>query len=86
MQGDHVPDDPFDSLCAAVATETGIPVGRVKKVLLSARHHQQSGKPPAPPEPWPGQDDPLRYYPLGANGRIHPPVPQPRADDAKPPA
>jgi hypothetical protein len=87
MQGQNSPEDGLDSLAAAVATETGIPMGRVKKVLLTAQRHQQPGTPgptlPVSLDSQPAaQSDPLRFYPLGANGRIHPPLHQPRADDA----
>jgi hypothetical protein len=67
------------ALCAAVAVETGIPEGRVRKVIQAAKHHQHApglsaplarastGAPDAPA-------DPLRFYPLGANGRLRPPA------------
>jgi hypothetical protein len=91
MQGQDSPEDGLDSLAAAVAAETGLPMGRVKKVLLTAQRHQQAGTPaPTPPVSLDSQPatqaDPLRFYPLGANGRIHPPLQQPRAADVDTPA
>ena len=90
MQAQDSPDHPgagaLDELCAAVASETGIPPGRVKKVLLAAQRHQGAGTPRPPAAAPPVSQDPLRFYPLGANGRIHPPLPQPRAADADTPA
>lgn len=67
------------SLCAAVAAETGIPEGRVRKVIQAVQRHQQAGRPStSPPATQPGDapDSPvdrLRFYPLGANGRLRPP-------------
>jgi hypothetical protein len=90
MQGEDGPEKELDSLSAAVAAETGIPMGRVKKVLLSAQRHQQAGTPASAPSAslasQPAvQADPLRFYPLGANGRTYPPLHQPRAGDADTP-
>jgi hypothetical protein len=76
----------LDFLCAAVAADTGIPTGRVKKVLLSAQRQQQAGNPSAPPASLAPQADPLRFHPLGANGRIHPPIQQSRIGHADNPA
>lgn len=86
MQGQDGPEEQLDSLCAAVAADTGLPMGRVRKVLLSARHLQQSGEVHPPPEAVTTPPDPLRYHPLGANGRIHPPIHQPRTGHADDPA
>lgn len=90
MRGEGVSEQALDSLSAAVAAETGIPMGRVKKVLLSAQRHQQvspsaprqSGFQAAQPDV---PEDRLRFYPLGANGRTHPPLHQPRNGDADTP-
>lgn len=77
-------EEALASLCAAVAAETGIPQGRVRKVLQVAQRHQRAGgvTPAPPPTPDPGaaappgsRADRLRYYPLGANGRLRPPAP-----------
>jgi hypothetical protein len=62
----------LDALCTAVAADTGVPVGRVKKVLLSAQRQQGVCTAPSPP-PTALHGDPLRHYPLGANGRTYPP-------------
>jgi hypothetical protein len=91
MKGQDLPEKELDSLSAAVAAETGIPMGRVKKVLLSAQRHQQAGTsvstPSASLDSHPAvQPDPLRFYPLGANGRTYPPLHQPGAGDADTPA
>jgi hypothetical protein len=87
MHNQHGSEQDLNSLSAAVAAETGIPPGRVKKVLLSARRYEQTGPPPSsPPAPLATKADPLRFYPLGPNGRTHPPLHQPRADDAETPA
>jgi hypothetical protein len=80
------PEAALDSLCDAIAADTGIPMGRVKKVLLSAQHQLQAGNPSAPPASLAAQDDPLRFHPLGANGRIHPPIQQSRTGHADDPA
>jgi len=90
MKAQHPPASagasPLEDVCAAVATETGIPPGRVRKVLLAAQRYQQTGQadPPATTPALP--TDPLRFYPLGANGRLHPPLHQPRVADADIPA
>ncbi|MFU8884745.1 MAG: hypothetical protein ACNA8O_04725 [Cyanobacteriota bacterium] len=62
----------LDALCTAVAADTGVPVGRVKKVLLSAQRQQGACTATSPPPSAP-HGDPLRHYPLGANGRTYPP-------------
>ncbi|MBM5825864.1 MAG: hypothetical protein FJ054_11020 [Cyanobacteria bacterium M_surface_10_m2_119] len=81
--------DGLAALCGAVAAETGIPEGRVRKVLLSAQRLQRAGgwNAAATPAPDPGpasatpgsHADRLRFYPLGANGRLRPPAPLPAA-------
>jgi len=81
-------------VCLAVATETVIPPGRVRKVLLAAQRFQQTGQagPRATTPALP--TDPLRFYPFGAlgfsalraNGRLHPPLHQPPGADADIPA
>jgi hypothetical protein len=90
MHAQDSPEHPgagaLDELCEAVASETGIPPGRVKKVLVAAQRLQRVGPPVSPAAVPPVSQDPLRFYPLGANGRIHPPLPQPRAADADTPA
>lgn len=78
-----ITESSINSLCAAVSTDIGMPVGRVRKVVLAVLRHQQ-GQAVAGAEPGgegglaagidPG--DPLRWYPLGANGRLRPPQPQ----------
>ncbi|MEB3320584.1 MAG: hypothetical protein VKI63_06565 [Cyanobium sp.] len=78
------PADPthLNQLSEAVAADTGIPAGRVRKVLLSARRHASSleAAPPLPqraaqPAADAPRDDRLRWYPLGANGGLRPPAP-----------
>lgn len=80
------PEAALESLCAAIAADTGIPTGRVKKVLLSAQRQQGAVNPSDNPSAWPApqapQADPLRFHPLGANGRIHPPIQQSRTGNA----
>lgn len=76
------PEAALESLCAAIAADTGIPTGRVKKVLLSAQRQQLAVNPSAWPAPQIPQADPLRFHPLGANGRIHPPIQQSRTGNA----
>lgn len=78
----------LDQLCAAVSHEIGMPAGRVRRVALALERQRQlagsgatgsdqpvapASSPPAAAEP----DDPLRWYPLGANGRLRPPLPSP---------
>ncbi|MFO8238369.1 MAG: hypothetical protein R6U00_09015 [Prochlorococcaceae cyanobacterium] len=77
----------FDQLCAAVSAEIGMPVGRVRRVALALEHQRlraargdhgsdspaaQASTPPDAAE----SDDHLRWYPLGANGRLRPPLPE----------
>ncbi|MCP9802568.1 hypothetical protein KBY75_03190 [Cyanobium sp. T1G-Tous] len=49
-----------------------MPSGRIKKVVLALQRHQSSTCVESAPEPQ-GPEDPLRFYPLGANGRLRPP-------------
>lgn len=75
----------LDSLCAAVAHQTGLPLGRVRKVIVAAQQHLQHSPKHSPRHPQPGSQaphsatgaqvstDPLRFYPLGENGRVFPP-------------
>ena len=63
---------PLDSICAAISAETGMPSGRIKKVVLALQRHQSSTCLESAPEPQ-APEDPLRFYPLGANGRLRPP-------------
>jgi hypothetical protein len=77
----------FDQLCAAVSAGIGMPVGRVRWVALVLEHQRlraargahgsdspaaQASAPPEAAEP----DDHLRWYPLGAHGRLRPPLPE----------
>ena len=71
-------------LCAAVSADTGIPQGRVNKVVLALQRHLASGTSPQTSGQIPGQilaepeqkqelENPLRFYPIGANGSLRPP-------------
>lgn len=62
----------LDSLCAAISAETGMPPGRIKKVVLALQRYQSSTCLETAAESQ-GPEDPLRFYPLGANGRLRPP-------------
>jgi hypothetical protein len=64
----------FDQLCAAVADEIGMPVGRVRRVALALERQRQ--RLAGAPQGSAAHDDPLRWYPLGANGRLRPPLPE----------
>lgn len=90
MLPEDCPEAALDSLCNAVAADTGIPTGRVKKVLLSAQRQQLAVNPSDNPSAWPAsqipQADPLRFHPLGANGRTYPPIQQSRTGHADNPA
>jgi hypothetical protein len=86
MLPEDCPEAALDSLCAAVAADTGIPTGRVKKVLLSAQRQQLAGNPSATPASPVAHADPLRFHPLGANGRTYPPIQQSRTGHADNPA
>jgi hypothetical protein len=78
----EVPAGAMAELCAAVAAETGIPEGRVRKVIQAAQRHQHTlvqGATAHPstwqPSPPPGSlADQLRYYPIGPNGRLFPAI------------
>lgn len=75
----EVPAEAMPALCAAVAVETGIPEGRVRKVIQAAQHYQHAPGLSAPhANASTGESDapadPLRFYPLGANGRLRPPA------------
>jgi hypothetical protein len=63
------------ALIAALSAETGLPPGRVHKVLAALQRHLAS--PGAPTAATIGNEatsvDPLRFYPIGANGRLRPP-------------
>jgi hypothetical protein len=89
--GKELSGEALASLCAEVAAETGIPEGRVRKVLqLAQRLHREGRMNSAPPAAAdPGLESPsasgsaadrLRYYPLGANGRLRPPAPHAAAE------
>jgi hypothetical protein len=69
----------MDSLCAAISGDIGMPEGRVRKVLVALRRHCEGRGAEAGVSPEPGATgsvDPLLWYPLGANGRQRPPVPE----------
>lgn len=77
-----VTDRSIDSLCSAVSAEIGMPAGRVRKVVMAILRRQQGILPPAAAAPDgegaeqgpTGEHERLRWYPLGANGRLRPPV------------
>ena len=88
MIGINLSDLNTPELCAAVSADTGIPQGRVNKVVLALQRHLASGTSPqtsgqipgqilAEPEqkqePEKEQENPLRFYPIGANGSLRPP-------------
>ncbi len=79
---DSFMDSSIDRLCAAVAEEVGMPVGRVRRVVLALQRQRQrsmagiaAASAAAPGLEAAAPDDPLRWYPLGANGRLRPPGP-----------
>jgi hypothetical protein len=66
----------IDQLCAAVSEEIGMPVGRVRRVALALERQRLRVAGTGDPAAGAAQpEDPLRWYPLGANGRLRPPVP-----------
>ncbi|MCU0528191.1 MAG: hypothetical protein MUD04_01600 [Cyanobium sp. Prado107] len=79
-----VTDRSIDSLCSAVSAEIGMPAGRVRKVVMAILRRQQGIVPPAAEttdgeaaEPGSeGLNERLRWYPLGANGRLRPTLPE----------
>ena len=82
----EVPDAVMPALCAAVSADTGIPEGRVRKVIQAAQRlqhtlDQSTATHPLASQPMPEPGSPadrLRYYPIGANGRLSPsPGPDP---------
>jgi hypothetical protein len=79
MQLEGLTGTALDALSAAVAAETGVPAGRVRKVLLAVQRLHQTGGQAEAVQGSPDPPHPLRFYPLGANGRIHP---SPRAGHA----
>jgi hypothetical protein len=79
MQLEGLTGQALDAVCIAVAAETGVPAGRVRKVLLAAQRLGQAGGQAPAVEGSTAPPHPLRFYPLGANGRIQP---QPQADHA----
>jgi hypothetical protein len=79
MQLEGLTGQALDAVCTAVAAETGVPAGRVRKVLLAAQRLHQAGDRTSTVERSTAPPHPLRFYPLGANGRIQP---QPQADHA----
>ena len=67
----------IDQLCAAVSEEIGMPVGRVRRVLLALERQRQLAAGASDTAAGAAQpEDPLRWYPLGANGRLRPPCPE----------
>lgn len=80
MIGINLSDLNAPELCAAVSADTGIPQGRVNKVVLALQRHLTSGSAPqtsgqilAQPEQKQEPENPLRFYPIGANGSLRPP-------------
>ena len=88
MIGINLSDLNTPELCAAVSADTGIPQGRVNKVVLALQRHLASGTSPQTSGQIPGQilaepeqkqelekeqENPLRFYPIGANGSLRPP-------------
>jgi len=70
----------LDKLCDAVSADTGIPPGRVRRILLSAeRLRTLMAQTPVDAATSaissPVNRDPLRWYPVGDNGRLQPPSP-----------
>jgi len=80
----------LEPLCRQVAAETGVPAGRVRRILISAERHdapraaavplpEEAAAEPAPPQrsdagPADGAPDRLRWYPIGTNGALRPPA------------
>lgn len=78
MIGINLSDLNAPELCAAVSADTGIPQGRVNKVVLALQCHLASGPSQKTSGQIPGQilaeqENPLRFYPIGANGSLRPP-------------
>ena len=86
--GDQLPSstagqrDSLAQLADAVSVDTGVPPGRVLRILQCAELLRSSmdkgyASPPTPsvPTKTPTSTDRLRWYPFGPNGRIQPPVP-----------
>jgi hypothetical protein len=77
-------DSSIDQLCAAVSEEIGMPVGRVPRVVLAMERQRlratgansDPGSDPGAVQPAAQPENSLRWYPLGANGRLRPPVPE----------
>lgn len=78
------PQPELELLARAVSDETSIPLGRVRRILISAERLKplmktltttpaSLGEADAPRTDSPCSDDPLRWYPIGANGRLRPP-------------
>ena len=88
MIGINLSDLNTPELCAAVSADTGIPQGRVNKVVLALQRRLASGpsqktsgqipgqilaEPEQKQEQEQEQENPLRFYPIGANGSLRPP-------------
>jgi hypothetical protein len=77
----------LDQLAEAVSVDTGIPPGRVLRILISAERLKalmeqgaEGSLPPgvatsATPTQHASTNDPVRWYPVGANGRLRAPLP-----------
>lgn len=72
----------IEQLIQAVAAETSIPPGRVRRILLSAEQLKSlmeqgsvANAAPAGSAKNMKTNDPLLWYPVGANGRLRPPQP-----------
>lgn len=70
----------IEQLIQAVSTDTGMPPGRVRRILLSAEQLKSlmeqgsvANAAPAAAANTRKTNDPLRWYPVGANGRLRPP-------------
>ena len=73
-------DSSIDQLCAAVSEEIGMPVGRGRRVMLAVERQRLratgANTDPGGLQSAAQPENSLRWYPLGANGRLRPPVPE----------
>ncbi|MCP9888273.1 hypothetical protein KBY96_10085 [Cyanobium sp. ATX 6A2] len=73
-------DSSIDQLCAAVSEEIGMPVGRVRRVVLAVERQRLratgANTDPVVVQPAAQPKNSLGWYPLGANGRLRPAVPE----------
>ena len=76
----------IEQLIQAVSTDTGIPPGRVRRILLRAEQLKSlmeqgsvASAAPAAPTNTRETNDPLPWYPVGANGRLRPPQSPPQS-------